>query len=104
MFSDEVVTMLDTSNIYPLSDFQQNTREFIAQLQESRKPIVLTVNGKAAIVIQDAASYQELLNALEIQQSVITISQRMKQFAEDGLDFDAKEALEKLRGELGIPG
>jgi PHD/YefM family antitoxin component YafN of YafNO toxin-antitoxin module len=96
--------MLVTRNIYPLSDFQRNTREFIAQLQDSRKPIILTVNGKAAVVPQDATSYQELLDALKIQQSAITTSQRMKQFAEDGIDFDAKAALENLRGELGIPG
>jgi prevent-host-death family protein len=102
-YMSTVINMLDTRNIYPLSDFQRNAKEFIAQLQQSHKPIVLTVNGKAAIVIQDAASYQELLDELEIERSAATIQQRMKQFAEDGVDYDAKEGLEKLRGELGIP-
>lgn len=46
--------MLDTRNIYPLSDFQHNAKDFISQLKKSQKPIVLTVNGKAALVIQDA--------------------------------------------------
>jgi prevent-host-death family protein len=95
--------MLDTRNIYPLSDFQRNAKEFIAQLQDSQKPIVLTVNGKAAVVIQDATAYQELLNAIEIERSAAIIQERMQQFAEDGIDYDAKEGLEKLRGELGIP-
>ena len=97
------VAMLDTRNIYPLSDFQRNAKDFISQLKESQKPIVLTVNGKAAMVIQDAESYQELLDSLEIQRSAAIIQQRMNRFAEDGIEFDAKEALEKLRDELGIP-
>jgi PHD/YefM family antitoxin component YafN of YafNO toxin-antitoxin module len=96
--------MLDTRNIYPLSDFQRNAKGFIAQLQESRKPIVLTVNGKASIVIQDAGAYQELLDALEVEKSAGVVGDRMRQFSEDGIDYDAKEGLEKLRGELGIPG
>jgi prevent-host-death family protein len=57
--------MLDTRNIYPLSDFQRNAKDFIAQLQDSHKPVILTVNGKAAIVIQDVESYQKLLDAVE---------------------------------------
>jgi PHD/YefM family antitoxin component YafN of YafNO toxin-antitoxin module len=96
--------MLDTRNIYPLSDFQRNAKGFIAQLQESRKPIVLTVNGKASIVIQDAGAYQELLDTLEVERSAEVIRDRIRQFAEDGIDYDAKEGLGKLRGELGISG
>ena len=46
--------MLDTRSICPLSDFQSNAKDFISQLKKSQKPIVLTVNGKAALVIQDA--------------------------------------------------
>jgi PHD/YefM family antitoxin component YafN of YafNO toxin-antitoxin module len=95
--------MLDTRNIYPLSDFQRNAKDFISQLQGSNKPIVLTVNGKAAVVIQDATAYQELLNALEVERSAAIIQERMQQFAEDGIDCEVKEGLEQLRGELGIP-
>jgi prevent-host-death family protein len=95
--------MLDTRNIYPLSDFQRNAKEFVSRLKESQKPIVLTVNGKAAMVIQDAEAYQELLDSSEIQRSADIIQQRMNRFAEDDLECDAKEALEKLRDALGIP-
>ena len=95
--------MLDTRNICPLSDFQRNAKDFISQLKDSQKPIVLTVNGKASVVIQDAESYQALLDALEIERSAATIQQRVKQFAIDGIDEDAKDALENLRGDLGLP-
>lgn len=94
--------MIKTQNIYPLSDFQRNAREFVTNLQESGQPIVLTVNGKASLVIQDAASYQALLDELEVQKSASIIGERIKQFAIDGIDVDAKEGLEALRDELGI--
>ena len=94
--------MLDTRNIYPLSDFQRNTKDFISQLKESQKPIVLTVNGKAAVVVQDAESYQELLDALDVERSAAVIRERIQQFAIDGIEYDAKEALEELRGDLGV--
>jgi hypothetical protein len=45
-----------------------------------------------------------LLDTLEVERSAEVIRDRMRQFAEDGIDYDAKEGLEKLRGELGISG
>jgi PHD/YefM family antitoxin component YafN of YafNO toxin-antitoxin module len=32
------------------------------QLKKSKRPVVLTVNGKAAAVVQDAEAYQRLLD------------------------------------------
>lgn len=37
----------------------------IGQLKKSKQPIVLTVNGRAALVVQDAHGYQELLDRLD---------------------------------------
>ncbi len=94
--------MLDAREIYPLSDFQRNAKQFIEQLQESHKPIVLTVNGKASIIIQDAASYQELLDELTVFRSATVIRQGMAEAAA-GQDRDAVEALEELRVKHDIP-
>lgn len=49
-------------DIHPLTDFKRNTPEFIRQLRESGHPMVLTINGKAELVVQDAKSYQRLLD------------------------------------------
>lgn len=53
-----------------LSNFKRNTSEFLEQLKKSGKPIVLTINGKAELVVQDAESYQRLL---EISEKLETI-------------------------------
>lgn len=58
--------MLDINNdINSLSNFKRNTPEFLRQLKESGHPVVLTINGKAELVVQDTASYQKLVELAE---------------------------------------
>jgi prevent-host-death family protein len=52
-------------DIHPLTDFKRNTAEFLAQLKQTGHPLVLTINGKAELVVQDAKSYQRLLDLAE---------------------------------------
>ncbi len=54
-----------TRDIQSLSVFKRDSSKFMRQLKQTRQPIVLTVNGKASIVVQDAESYEELLRAKE---------------------------------------
>ena len=51
-----------SKDIHSLSDFKRNTTEFVSQMRESGHPVVLTINGKAELVVQDAAAYQKLLD------------------------------------------
>jgi prevent-host-death family protein len=58
--------MLDIDrDINSLSNFKRNTPEFLRQLKETGHPVVLTINGKAELVVQDTASYQKLLERAE---------------------------------------
>jgi prevent-host-death family protein len=57
-------------DINSLSDFKRNTGKFLKRLKESGRPVVLTVNGRAELVVQDAESYQ---NLLEISDRIETI-------------------------------
>ena len=58
--------MLDINrDIDSLSNFKRNTPEFVRQLKESGHPVVLTINGKAELVVQDSASYQKLIEMAE---------------------------------------
>jgi prevent-host-death family protein len=54
-----------TQDIHPLTDFKRNTPEFLRRLKETGNPLVLTINGKAELVVQDAASYQRLFDLAE---------------------------------------
>jgi PHD/YefM family antitoxin component YafN of YafNO toxin-antitoxin module len=49
-------------DIQSLTEFKLHTPEFVQQLKETGEPLVLTINGKAELVVQDAAAYQKLLD------------------------------------------
>src|SRR5271170_6977251 len=53
------------TDVNSLSNFKRNTPEFLRQLKETGHPVVLTINGKAELVVQDTASYQRLLDLAE---------------------------------------
>lgn len=48
-----------------LTAFKRRSGEYIRQMKRSKKPIVLTLDGKLKLVIQDAKSFQSLLDAYE---------------------------------------
>src|SRR6266852_2451460 len=62
----EGLDMIDLSKgIDSLTNFKRNTPAFLDQLQETGQPMVLTINGKAKLVVQDASSYQQLLETID---------------------------------------
>jgi PHD/YefM family antitoxin component YafN of YafNO toxin-antitoxin module len=66
--------MLDiNSDINSLSNFKRNTPEFIKQLKETGHPVVLTINGKAELVVQDTASYQKLIELADRAERMDTL-------------------------------
>ena len=94
--------MLDLGNIHSLSEFQRNTKEFIQEMKQKRGPVVLTVNGRAEIVVQDAQSYQEMLNRVERAEATAAIRRGIEDF-ENGNAQDASEAFDELRHKHDIP-
>ncbi|MBX3110269.1 MAG: type II toxin-antitoxin system Phd/YefM family antitoxin [Fimbriimonadaceae bacterium] len=67
--------MLDLRQVHSLTDFLRNHKEMVAKITETGKPVVLTVKGKPALVIQDATSYQELMDRLQEAQTQETPEQ-----------------------------
>jgi prevent-host-death family protein len=62
-------------DIHPLTDFKRNTAEFLAQLKQTGHPLVLTINGKAELVVQDAKSYQRLLDLAERLETIQAVKE-----------------------------
>jgi len=52
-------------DIASLTDFHRNSRAHLKRLKLSGRPEVLTINGKAELVVQDAVAYQRLLARVE---------------------------------------
>lgn len=68
--------MLDIiRDIDSLSNFKRNTAKFVKQMKKSGTPVILTVNGKAKVVVQDAESYQKILELLDRAEAIEGIRQ-----------------------------
>jgi prevent-host-death family protein len=91
-----------TEDIRPLTDFKRNTANFVKLMTKTKRPVVLTVNGKAKLVVQGADSYQRMMDRLDHLEAVEAIRQGLKD-VEEGRVRDAHEALDGLRVKLGRP-
>jgi len=92
--------MLDIANdIRSLSDFKRNTTELLERLKSTGSPLVLTINGKAEIVVQDAAAYQKLVDRLESIEGI----RRGLGDVKAGRTKPAREVFDRLRRKHGIP-
>ena len=56
--------MIALQDIRSLTDFQRNTKAHLRRLKSSGRPIVLTVNGRAELIVQDAAAFEDMLDAI----------------------------------------
>ena len=64
-------------DIMSLSTFERDSNKVMRQMKKTKEPVVLTVNGKAAVVVQDAESYQKLLELKERTEVVEILRQRL---------------------------
>ncbi len=62
------------NDIDSLSNFKRNTADYLKELKQSGKPVVLTINGRAELVVQDAGSYQRLLEITERLETIESLA------------------------------
>ncbi|WP_083468809.1 type II toxin-antitoxin system Phd/YefM family antitoxin [Nostoc piscinale] len=88
-----------SKDINSLTEFKRNTTEFLQRIKQTKHPLVLTVNGKAELVVQDAESYQELLDAAELVETLKEIKLALKQM-QSGQGEKAENFLNELEKEI----
>lgn len=89
--------MLDiTKDIQTLTTFRRRSGDLMKQLKKSKRPVVLTVKGKAEAVVQDAEAYQRLLDLAALADAREGIRQGLGQ-AVQGQGRDAEEILCRVR-------
>jgi len=90
-----------SQDIHSLSDFKRNSAEFMARLKKSGHPAVLTVNGRAALVVQDPRSYQRLLELAE-QAEMMEFLHASREDVAAGRTEPALPALARLAKKHGL--
>jgi len=57
--------MIRPEDIGSLTDFSRNTKAHLKRLKRSGRPELLTVNGKAEVIVQNASAYERMVRSLE---------------------------------------
>lgn len=52
-------------DICSMTEFKRRTANVVNRLRDTGRAVILTTNGRADIVVQDAASYQRLLDRVQ---------------------------------------
>jgi PHD/YefM family antitoxin component YafN of YafNO toxin-antitoxin module len=94
--------MLDTREIHSLTDFLRNHKAHVKRLKKTQAPEVLTVNGKAEVVVQDAASYQLMQERLHHMETLAAIQEGMASAGRGELK-PAAQVLDEMRAKYGLP-
>lgn len=95
--------MVHTDETYSLLEFTQHAMDHLARLKSSGQPEVLTVNGKAEVVVQDAGAYQALLDRLDCIEAIAAVKNSLTEF-ERGEGIPVREGFAALREKYDIPG
>ena len=95
--------MLDiTKDIQSLTTFRRRSGDFMKHLKKTKRPVVLTVKGKAEAVVQDAEAYQRLLDIAARAEAREGIRQGLEQ-AKHGKGRDVEEFFAEFEDARGIP-
>lgn len=91
-----------SQDVQTLAEFSRSPAESIARLRETRRPVVLTIQGRPAAVVQDAESYQRLLDIAALADAEEGIRLGLEDAA-NGRTRPAEEAFEQIRRKHAIP-
>lgn len=95
--------MLDLKkDVLSLTAFRRNSAGLLKQIKKTKRPLVLTVKGQAAAVVQDAEAYQRLLDIA----ARADIFEAIRQGSEDvahGRTRPAREVFDEMRRRHDIP-
>lgn len=63
--------MIDVSqDIQSMTTFKRNSAGLVKRMRKSGRPLVLTVKGKAEVVVMDAGTYQQLADRIDTVEGI----------------------------------
>ncbi len=65
------MTLSITEDIRSITDLKRNTNAVLEQIHKTKRPVVLTVNGRAEAVLLDAKEYEKIANAFNLLKLLI---------------------------------
>ena len=83
-------------DIKPLSELRTGIANFIKQVHNTKRPLIITQHGKSVAVLIDATEYEAMQEKIELLTDVQTSINQI----ENGLGIDHVDAMEKVLGRV----
>jgi prevent-host-death family protein len=91
--------MIDvTQDIHSLTTFKRNSSGLMKQMRKTGRPLVLTIKGKAEVVLLDAAAYQQIADHLDAVAGIREGLDQMKK----GMGRPASAVFDDLQGDAAL--
>jgi len=84
-------------DVKPISEFRANAALLVKQVQRTRRPLVITQQGRSAAVLLDVSEYEKLLAKLELLQDIHTGEDQI----DNGQGITHSAARKKALGRIG---
>lgn len=95
--------MIDVSkDIHSLTEFKRNTADFLDQLKGNGRAVLLTVNGRAELAVMSAATFQKMLEAVEMLDTVQAVREGINDM-NAGRSRPASEFFDEMREKHAPP-
>ncbi|MBE0434070.1 type II toxin-antitoxin system Phd/YefM family antitoxin [candidate division WOR-3 bacterium] len=82
-----------TEDIRSITDLKRNTNAVLEQIHKTKRPVVLTVNGKAEAVLVDAKEYEKITNAFNLLKLLVPAEEDVR----EGRCTEAKDFFKEFR-------
>ena len=89
-------------DIQPLTYFRRKSAEAVKHLKATRRPMLLTINGKAEVIVQDVRSYQRLLDIAAQADAAEGVRQGWDDLKR-GRTKPARHVFDEIRREYDVP-
>ncbi|MGF1723216.1 type II toxin-antitoxin system Phd/YefM family antitoxin [Photobacterium nomapromontoriensis] len=83
-------------DIQPLSEFRAGVTSFIKQINETRRPLVITQRGKGVAVVLDVAEYEAMQEKIELLEEMRTAEAQLA----SGLGVSNEDARTQVLGRI----
>ncbi|WP_046028021.1 type II toxin-antitoxin system Phd/YefM family antitoxin [Vibrio vulnificus] len=83
-------------DIQPLSEFRAGAASYIKQINETRRPLVITQRGKGVAVVLDVAEYEAMQEKIELLEEMRTAEAQLA----SGLGVSNDDARAQVLGRI----
>lgn len=85
-------------DILPLTDFKKKTKEVLGHMDDTGRPVVLTINGKPEYALVDIGQYAREMQDYELLKQLVSAERSISQ----GKGIPARKALKQIKDAFAL--